>query len=106
MRFSRSYWCLSIFPPLLGGIPFPRMGETGSHQVLEDMEKTESRVMKSTKENAKEPVYTMPEMRDDYEENEYFTEEDAKREKPQEWWKSSGEEQEKLRDNSRNWRCL
>lgn len=60
------------------------MAERGSRQVLEDMEKIESTVMKSAKENAKEPVYTMPEMRDDYEENEYFTEENAKREKPQE----------------------
>ncbi|XP_066045704.1 collagen alpha-6(VI) chain-like [Chamaea fasciata] len=69
-------------------IPFSRMAESGSHQVLEDMEKNESRVMKSMKENTKEPVYTMPEMRDDYEENEYFTEENPKREKPQECGKA------------------
>lgn len=71
------------------------MAESGSHQVLEDMEKNESRVMRSMKENAKEPVYTMPEMRDDYEENEYFTEENAKREKPQE----CGKAQEKNKEN-------
>lgn len=96
MHFSRSYWCLNIFPPPLPGrIPFPGMAETGSSQALEDVEKNESRVMKSMKENAKEPVYTMPEMRDDYEENEYFTEEDAKREKPQE----CGKAQEKNKKN-------
>ncbi|KAL2307627.1 hypothetical protein Nmel_000600 [Mimus melanotis] len=76
-------------------IPFPGMAERGSHQVLEDVEKNESRVMKSMKENTKEPVYTMPEMRDDYEENEYFTEENAKREKPQE----CGKTQEKSKKN-------
>lgn len=71
------------------------MAERGSRQVLEDMEKIDSRVMKSIKENAKEPVYTMPEMRDDYEENEYFTEENANREKPQE----CGKVQEKNKKN-------
>ncbi|RLW11374.1 hypothetical protein DV515_00001704 [Chloebia gouldiae] len=64
-------------------IPFPGMAESGSSQVLEDME------------NAKEPVYTLPEMRDDYEENEYFTEENAKREKLQE----CGKAQEKNKKN-------
>ncbi|XP_053828135.1 collagen alpha-4(VI) chain-like [Vidua macroura] len=76
-------------------IPFPGMAESGSSQVLEDMEKNESRVMKSMKETTKEPVYTVPEMRDDYEENEYFTDENAKREKLQE----CGKAQEKNRKN-------
>lgn len=71
------------------------MAGSGSHQVLDDMEKNESRVMKNMKENTKEPVYAMPEMRDDYEENEYFTEENAKREKPQECEKA----QEKNKKN-------
>ncbi|XP_063032979.1 collagen alpha-6(VI) chain-like [Melospiza melodia melodia] len=76
-------------------IPFPGMAESGSSQVLEDMKKNESRVMKSMKENTKEPVYTVPEMRDDYEENVYFTEENTKREKPQE----CGKAQEKNKKN-------
>ncbi|KAI1242879.1 hypothetical protein IHE44_0000435 [Lamprotornis superbus] len=76
-------------------IPFPGMSERGSRQVSEDMEKNESRVMKSMRETTKEPVYTMPEMRDDYGENEYFTEENAKREKPQE----CGKAQEKNKKN-------
>lgn len=71
------------------------MAESGSSQVLEDMEKNENKVMKSMKENAKEPVYTLPEMRDDYEENEYFTEENAEREKLQE----CGKAQEKNKKN-------
>ncbi|XP_058687052.1 collagen alpha-6(VI) chain [Poecile atricapillus] len=76
-------------------IPFPGMSESGSNQVLEDMGKNESRIKKSMKENTKEPVSTMPEMRDDYEEDEYFTEENAKREKPQECEKA----QEKNKKN-------
>lgn len=94
--FSKVILILKYFsPPLLGRIPFPGMTEHGSHQVLEDMEKNESRVMKNVKENTKEPVYTMPEMSDDYEENEYFTEENAKGEKPQE----CGKAQEKNKKN-------
>ncbi|XP_014733932.1 PREDICTED: collagen alpha-6(VI) chain isoform X1 [Sturnus vulgaris] len=76
-------------------IPFPGMPKRGSRQVLEDMEKNESRVMKSMKETAKEPVYTMTEMRDDYGENEYFTEENAKSEMPQD----CGKAQEKNKKN-------
>ncbi|KAJ7397144.1 collagen alpha-6(VI) chain [Pitangus sulphuratus] len=65
-------------------MPFPGMAELGSSHDLEDTEKTESRVMKSIKENTKELVYTMPEMRYDYKEkNEYFTDGAAAREKPQ-----------------------
>lgn len=71
------------------------MAENGSSQVLEDVEINESGVMKSVKESTKEPVYTVPEMRDDSEENEYFTEENAKREKPQE----CGKAQEKNKKN-------
>ncbi|KFP83931.1 Collagen alpha-4(VI) chain, partial [Acanthisitta chloris] len=62
--------------PMIERIPFPGMAETGSSHGLEDIEKTESRVMKSIKETTTEPAYTVPEMRYDYEENEYFTEED------------------------------
>ncbi|XP_071416349.1 collagen alpha-6(VI) chain [Pithys albifrons albifrons] len=66
-------------------MPFPGMAEFGSSHGLEDIEKSESRVMKSVKENTKELVYTMPEMRYDYEEkNEYFTEGGAEGEKSQE----------------------
>ncbi|XP_023775084.1 collagen alpha-6(VI) chain isoform X1 [Cyanistes caeruleus] len=81
--------------PMNERIPFPGMSESGSNQVLEDMGKNESRIKKSMKENTKEPLSTMPEMRDDYEEDEYFTEENAKRKKPQECEKA----QEKNKKN-------
>ncbi|XP_027515370.1 collagen alpha-6(VI) chain [Corapipo altera] len=77
-------------------MPFPGMAELGSSYGLEDTEKTESRVMKSIKENTKELVYTMPEMRYDYEEkNEYVIEGAAAGEKPQE----CGEAQEENKEN-------
>ncbi|KFW07676.1 Collagen alpha-4(VI) chain, partial [Fulmarus glacialis] len=58
-------------------MPFPGTDETGYGHGLEDIERTESRVLENIRETTKEPVYTMPEMRYDDEENEYFTEEDA-----------------------------
>ncbi|PKU36383.1 collagen alpha-4 chain-like [Limosa lapponica baueri] len=70
--------------------PFPGTDETGYGHGLEDIERTESRVLENIRETATEPVYTMPEIRYDYEENKYFTEEDAEGEKPQEY----GEAQE------------
>ncbi|KFP58382.1 Collagen alpha-4(VI) chain, partial [Cathartes aura] len=58
-------------------MPFPGTDETGYGRGLEDTERTGSRVLENIKETTTEPVYTMREMRYDYEENEYFTEEDA-----------------------------
>ncbi|XP_074006976.1 collagen alpha-4(VI) chain-like [Numenius arquata] len=71
-------------------MPFPGTDETGYGHGLEDIERTESKVLENIRETATEPVYTMPEMRYDYEENKYFTEEDAEGEKQQEY----GEAQE------------
>lgn len=71
-------------------MPFPGADETGYSHGLEDIERTESRVLENIRETTAEPVYTMPEMRYDYGDNEYFTEEDTKGEKPQEY----GEAQE------------
>ncbi|KAM6410528.1 collagen alpha-4(VI) chain-like [Pluvialis apricaria] len=68
-------------------MPFPGADETGYSHGLEDIERTESsesRVLENVRETTAEPVYTVPEMRYDYEENEYFTEEDAEGEEPQE----------------------
>ncbi|KFP43164.1 Collagen alpha-4(VI) chain, partial [Chlamydotis macqueenii] len=56
--------------------PFPGTDETIYGHGLEDIGRTESRVLENISETTAEPVYTMPEMRYDYEENEYFTEED------------------------------
>ncbi|KAM6375887.1 collagen alpha-4(VI) chain-like [Alca torda] len=63
-------------------MPFPGTDETGYGHGLEDIERTEGGVRENIRETTTEPVYTMPEMRYDYEENEYFTEEDAEGEKP------------------------
>ncbi|KAM6210861.1 LOW QUALITY PROTEIN: collagen alpha-4(VI) chain-like [Sarcoramphus papa] len=76
-------------------MPFPGTDETGYGRGLEDIERTGTRVLENIKETTTEPVYTMREMRYDYEENEYFTEEDAEGEKPQEY----GEAQEKNKEN-------
>ncbi|KAM6142961.1 LOW QUALITY PROTEIN: collagen alpha-6(VI) chain [Phoenicopterus ruber ruber] len=77
-------------------MPFPGTDETGYGYGLEGIERTESRVMENIKETTTETVYTMPEMRYDYEENEYFTEEDAEGEKPQEYGEAQGENEENL----------
>ncbi|KFU85063.1 Collagen alpha-5(VI) chain, partial [Chaetura pelagica] len=58
-------------------MPFPEADETGYGYGLEDTELSESRVLDNIKETTTEPVYTVPEMRYNYEEKEYFTEEDA-----------------------------
>ncbi|KAM9302499.1 collagen alpha-4(VI) chain-like [Morus bassanus] len=77
-------------------MPFPGTDETGYGHHLEDIERTESRVLENIRETTTEPVYTMPEMRYDYEENEYFTEEYAEGEKPQEYGEAQEENEENL----------
>ncbi|KAM6282643.1 LOW QUALITY PROTEIN: collagen alpha-6(VI) chain [Porphyrio hochstetteri] len=77
-------------------MPFPGTDESGYSRGSEDIERTESRVLENITETTTERVYTMPEMRYDYEENEYFTEEDAEREKPQEYGEAKEEDEEKL----------
>ncbi|KAM6087613.1 LOW QUALITY PROTEIN: collagen alpha-6(VI) chain [Chlamydotis macqueenii] len=76
--------------------PFPGTDETIYGHGLEDIGRTESRVLENISETTAEPVYTMPEMRYDYEENEYFTEEDADREKPREYGEAQKENKESL----------
>ncbi|KFR13536.1 Collagen alpha-4(VI) chain, partial [Opisthocomus hoazin] len=58
-------------------MPFPGTEESGYGTLLEDIERTESRVLEIIRETTTEPIYTMPEMRYNYKENEYLTEEDA-----------------------------
>ncbi|KFV45109.1 Collagen alpha-4(VI) chain, partial [Tyto alba] len=58
-------------------MPFPGTNETDYGHGLEDIEITENRVLENIKETTTEPVYTTPETGYGYEENEYFTEEDA-----------------------------
>ncbi|KFQ33935.1 Collagen alpha-4(VI) chain, partial [Mesitornis unicolor] len=58
-------------------MPFPGTDETGYGNDLEGIERTESRVLENIRETTTEPVYTMQEMRYDYEDNEYFTEENV-----------------------------
>ncbi|KFP17137.1 Collagen alpha-4(VI) chain, partial [Egretta garzetta] len=55
---------------------FPGTNETVYGHGLEDIEGTESRALENTRDTTTEPVYTMPEIRYDYEKNEYFTEQD------------------------------
>ncbi|XP_074716315.1 collagen alpha-4(VI) chain-like isoform X1 [Strix uralensis] len=76
-------------------MPFPETDGTGYGPGLEDVERTESRVLENVIETTTVPVYTVPEMRYGYEENQYFTEEDAEGEKPQEY----GEAQEEIEEN-------
>uniref|UniRef100_A0A8C8BCH6 Uncharacterized protein n=1 Tax=Otus sunia TaxID=257818 RepID=A0A8C8BCH6_9STRI len=76
-------------------MPFPETDETGYGPGLEDVERTESSVLENVIETTTVPVYTVPEMRYGYEENQYFTEEDAEGEKPQEY----GEAQEEIEEN-------
>ena len=76
-------------------MPFPGTEESGYGTLLEDIERTESRVLEIIRETTTEPIYTMPEMRYNYKENEYLTEEDAEGEKPQEY----GEAQEENKEN-------
>ncbi|KAM7122024.1 LOW QUALITY PROTEIN: collagen alpha-4(VI) chain-like [Ciconia maguari] len=77
-------------------MPFSGTDETGYGHGLEDIERTESTVLENIRETTTEPVYTMPEMRYDYKENEYFTEEDAEGEKLQEYGKAQEENKENL----------
>ncbi|KFZ64064.1 Collagen alpha-4(VI) chain, partial [Antrostomus carolinensis] len=58
-------------------VPFSGTDETCYSPGLEDMERTESQILENIKETTTKSVYTIPEMRYDYEENEYFTGEDA-----------------------------
>lgn len=83
-------------PLLLVRVPFPGTDETSYGHGLEDIERTESRVLENIRETTTEPVYTTPEMRYDYEENEYFTEEDAEGKKPQEYGEAEEENEENL----------
>ncbi|KFQ72292.1 Collagen alpha-4(VI) chain [Phaethon lepturus] len=50
-------------------MPFPGTDETGYGYGLEDVERTESRVVENIRDTTTEPVYTMSEMRYDYDEN-------------------------------------
>lgn len=97
--FSRPYWCLntSFIFPLFGRMPFPGTDETGYDHSLEDLERTERRVLENIKETTTEPVYTMPEVKYVYEENEYFTEEDAEGKKLQEYGETQKENEENLK---------
>ncbi|KFQ60335.1 Collagen alpha-4(VI) chain, partial [Pelecanus crispus] len=58
-------------------MPFPGTDETNYGHGLEDIERIQNRVLENTRETTTEPVYQMPKPRYDYENNEYFTEEDA-----------------------------
>ncbi|XP_010005900.1 PREDICTED: amyloid beta A4 protein-like [Chaetura pelagica] len=78
-------------------MPFPEADETGYGYGLEDTELSESRVLDNIKETTTEPVYTVPEMRYNYEEKEYFTEEDAEGQKPQEYGEAQEENEENLK---------
>ncbi|XP_071592972.1 collagen alpha-4(VI) chain-like [Heliangelus exortis] len=75
-------------------VPFPETDETGYGHGLEDTEVSEVRVLESIKETTTERVYTMPEIK--YEENEYFTDEDAEGQKPQEHGEAQEENEEHL----------
>ncbi|KAM9231005.1 LOW QUALITY PROTEIN: collagen alpha-4(VI) chain-like [Leptosomus discolor] len=75
-------------------MPFPGTDETGYSRGLEDIERTENKVLENIRETTTESV-TMPEMRS-LEENEYFTEEDAEGEKPQEYGEAQEENEENL----------
>ncbi|XP_026699248.1 collagen alpha-4(VI) chain-like isoform X1 [Athene cunicularia] len=77
-------------------MPFPGTDGTGYGHGLEDVERTESRVLETVIETTTEPMYTMPEMRYGYEENQYFTEEDVEGEKPQEYGEAQEENEENL----------
>uniref|UniRef100_A0A8B9DX88 Collagen alpha-6(VI) chain n=1 Tax=Anser cygnoides TaxID=8845 RepID=A0A8B9DX88_ANSCY len=66
-------------------MPFSKTDETDYSGYLKDIETTESRLLEKVREISTEPVYTVPEMGYDSEEKEYFTEEDAEGEKPQEY---------------------
>ncbi|XP_071660993.1 collagen alpha-4(VI) chain-like isoform X1 [Patagioenas fasciata] len=78
-------------------VPFPGTDETGYDHSLEDLERTERRVLENIKETTTEPVYTMPEMKYVYEENEYFTEEDTEGKKLQEYGETQKENEENLK---------
>ncbi|KAK2526228.1 Col6a6 [Columba livia] len=78
-------------------MPFPGTDETGYDHSLEDLERTERRVLENIKETTTKPVYTMPEIKYVYEENEYFTEEDAEGKKLQEYGETQKENEENLK---------
>ncbi|KAK2517149.1 Col6a6 [Columba guinea] len=78
-------------------MPFPGTDETGYDHSLEDLERTERRVLENIKEITTKPVYTIPEMKYVYEENEYFTEEDAEGKKLQEYGETQKENEENLK---------
>ncbi|XP_035174509.1 collagen alpha-6(VI) chain [Oxyura jamaicensis] len=77
-------------------MPFFKIDETGSSGYLNDIETMESRVLEKGREISTEPVYTFPETGYASEENEYFTEEDAEGEKPQEY-RGAQEKKENLK---------
>lgn len=72
-------------------MPLPGTDESGYSGDLRDLETTENRALEKVKLTTTGPVYTMPGMGYDFEENVYFTEEDTTGEKLQEY----GEPQEK-----------
>mgnify|MGYP001864334091 CR=1 FL=1 len=86
-------WCLNTFfpPSLLWRMPLPGTDESGYSGDLRDLETTENRALEKVKLTTTGPVYTMPGMGYDFEENVYFTEEDTTGEKLQEY----GEKQKK-----------
>ncbi|XP_067148283.1 collagen alpha-6(VI) chain-like [Apteryx mantelli] len=77
-------------------VPFPGSDETGYSHGLEKVETTENRVLEKTITTTTELGYTVSKTGYDYEEDEYFTQEDAKEKKPQEYGEAQEENEENL----------
>ncbi|POI20944.1 hypothetical protein CIB84_015309 [Bambusicola thoracicus] len=74
-------------------MPLTGTDESGSSGDLRDLEATENRALEKVKLTTSGPVYTMPGMGYDFEENEYFTEEDTTGEKLQEYGEAQGKKE-------------
>uniref|UniRef100_A0A803Y8V6 Uncharacterized protein n=3 Tax=Meleagris gallopavo TaxID=9103 RepID=A0A803Y8V6_MELGA len=74
-------------------MPLPGTDEIGYSGDLKDIETTENRALKKVKLTTTGPVYTIPGMGYDLEENEYFTEEDTTGEKPREYGEAQGKKE-------------
>lgn len=74
-------------------MPLPGTDEIGYSGDLKDIETAESRALEKVKLTTTGPVYAMPGVGYDLEENEYFTEEDTTGEKPQEYGEAQGKKE-------------
>ncbi|XP_062424459.1 collagen alpha-6(VI) chain-like [Rhea pennata] len=77
-------------------VPFPGSDEAAYSHGLKEVETTENSVLEKIITATTELVSTVPKMGYDYEENEYFTQEDTKEKKLQEYGEAQEENEENL----------